>query len=929
MKTSLRRLAVSLAASVFLSWPSIASAQLETGSILARLTDQQGGVLPGVTVTISGPSLVTPSVGVTDGQGVYRAPALPPDQYLVTFELSSFQTVQHRDVAVSLGQTTPLEVALNVAVVQETVTVLGAAPTIDPTSNNVSTTINQRIIQDTPGGRDVWSLLEYKVSGLTTNRADVGGSESGLQAGFVVHGTPHGQNTQALNGVNVTDPVSTGFTDFYYDFDTFQEVQVSTGAHSVEVGPPGVYVNVVTKAGTDQLRGRTAFYFQNSDTQSDNIDQALRDKGVQKAGFDFLSDFTAQVGGPIIRRKLHVFGAYRDWRVHRFVPGFVDEANNPIVEPTDIYSGLVNGTYQLTEKHRFTGFWTRQAYKKPQSSASALNTPLSNWNEDNTSSIYQGIWNGILSNRAYVEARLSYSDIFFPLYIKDEAKAAGNQSVYELTTGKVTGANTSEQISQHNRLHANAVLAWYKDRWLGSRHEFKFGWDFAHSPNELTLKALDDVNVATFEGFPALAIRLNSPVNPHETIRTSALFASDTLQYGRLTVNFGARFERAQGIVPEQSSPAGTYASARQFASLGTTVDWKSVSPRGGIVYRLTSDAKTVLKASGARYYHQMSTTIPGSANPNGVAYDIVQWDDLNGDLKFQPTEAGPIFDTVGGLQTSIDPDLKPPSTDEFLLTVEREVLPDFRVGGVLSYRRERRQVGLKDVTSTWIPTSVVDPETGANLTVFNKAPESIGFERFEVVNSDRLDQDFRGFEIMATKRFSSRWQLLGSYSVSRAIQNQVTASGDIFGTSALPVDPNDGVNAKGPIFWDRTHLMKISGSYSFPHDIMAAANLRAQSGPVFTRTLDVEGLNQGPVRVFAEPRDKSARLDTLATLDLRGSKAFKLANGREFEVLVEGYNLFNANTVLEANTLTGPAFGDPLTVLSPRIVRFGGRFAF
>lgn len=919
-----------LALLMVLGHGTVAAAQIQTtGSILVSVFDEQKAVLPGVTVTISGPALISPMVGVTDGEGSYRAPALPPGQYTVRCELTGFKTLEYQDVVVSVGQTTSLDGTLGVASVQETITVRGAAPVVDRTNNNVSTTVDLGILQNTPGGRDIWSLLEYKASGLTSDRADVGGSESGLQAGFVAHGTPHAQNTQSLNGVNVSDPVSTGFADFYYDFDSFQEVQVSTGAHGVEVGTPGVYVNMVTKTGTDQWRGGVNFFYQNDKTQSDNIDQELRDKGIEKAGFDYLSDFTAQVGGPIVRNKLRFFAGYRDWRVHRFVTGFEDENGVPVVEPTDMYSLLGNGTYQANTNHRITGFYTRQEYNKPQRGASALNTPLSNWNEDDVFEIYQGLWNGVLSKTMFIESRVSYVDVFFPLYIKDEAKAAGNQAVTDLSTGKVTGANTFEFISLRRRLQANAVVSWYRDRWLGARHEVKFGWDFSNSPNEFTGSALDDVNLNVDQGFPVFVIRYNTPVRAEETVRTNSLFIGDTIQSRRLTVNLGVRFERAQGIIPSQSSPAGSYAPARTFESLGTVIDWKTFSPRGGIVYQLTSDGKTLLKASAARYFHQMSTAIPGAANPNGLAGEGVLWDDASGDLKFQPEEAGPVIFSFGGLQTSIDPDLKAPYTDEFLLGVDRELIADFRLSGVLSFRRERRQVGILDVTSTWIPAEVEDSETGQPITVFDKAVESIGNERFEVINSDRLDQSFRGFELIAHKRFSRGWQLLGSYSVSRANQEQVvTPGGDIYAIGPIAVDPNNGVNAKGPVFWDRTHVLKVSATYQLPWAILASGNLRSQSGPVFTRTLSVD-LTQGPVTVFAEPREDSDRLDTLTTVDLRASKTFRLAGMRQFEVLVDIYNLFNANTVLDANPLTGPAFGDPLTVLAPRIARFGARFSF
>ena len=95
---------------------------------------------------------------------------------------------------------------------------------------------------------------------------------------------------------------------------------------------------MVTKTGTNSLMGKVSFYYQNDSLQSDNIDEELARKASQKLGFDYLSDFTAQAGGPLVKDKLHFFGAYRDWRVHRFVAGFVDDQGVPVVEPTDMYS---------------------------------------------------------------------------------------------------------------------------------------------------------------------------------------------------------------------------------------------------------------------------------------------------------------------------------------------------------------------------------------------------------------------------------------------------------------------------------------------------------------------------------------------------------------------------------------------------------------
>jgi hypothetical protein len=204
-----------------------------------------------------------------------------------------------------VAQTVLIDEAMTVAAGGE-VTVVGRSPTVDVTSAKESVNITREVLQNVPGGRDIWNLLEYKTPGLVSSRIDVGGSESGLQAGFVAKGTPHAQNTQALNGVNVTDPEAIGFADFYYDYDSFEEVQVITAALPVEVGTPGVYVNMVTRRGTDRLQGQVAGYYQGDkrilglNLQSNNVTPELAAKGVKKTGFKFLEDATLQLGGPLI-----------------------------------------------------------------------------------------------------------------------------------------------------------------------------------------------------------------------------------------------------------------------------------------------------------------------------------------------------------------------------------------------------------------------------------------------------------------------------------------------------------------------------------------------------------------------------------------------------------------------------------------------------
>src|SRR2546421_121369 len=184
-----------------LAWAASASAQVQTGSILVRATDQQNAVIPGATVTT--------------------------------------------------------------------------------TSANVNVNLSEQLIQATPGGRDIWALVEAKVPGLVISRPDVGGTSGGLQGTYSARGTVSQQNSQFLNGVNVGDPAAIGAAGYYYDFDAFDDIQASTGAHDITVPTSGVFLNMITKTGGDRWHGGPTFTWTGDTLQGRND----RNPDLQKDGF--------------------------------------------------------------------------------------------------------------------------------------------------------------------------------------------------------------------------------------------------------------------------------------------------------------------------------------------------------------------------------------------------------------------------------------------------------------------------------------------------------------------------------------------------------------------------------------------------------------------------------------------------------------------
>src|SRR5262245_29069417 len=158
-----------------------------TGTIQGRISDAQGAVLPGVTVTATSPSALGAQTTVSSETGNYRFPAIPPGVYTLTFELTGFNTVKREGIQIALGFTANVNVELQLAALQETVTVSGQSPLIDTTATRVVQNFKLEQLQALPNGRDMWSLLGV-TPGVTMARIDVGGNRAGTQTDYRAYG---------------------------------------------------------------------------------------------------------------------------------------------------------------------------------------------------------------------------------------------------------------------------------------------------------------------------------------------------------------------------------------------------------------------------------------------------------------------------------------------------------------------------------------------------------------------------------------------------------------------------------------------------------------------------------------------------------------------------------------------------------------------
>ncbi len=928
-----------------------AFAQTQRGSIDGRVVDNTGAVLPGVSVTVAGPLLITSQLQTTDARGSYTFVNLPPGTYEVTYAIQGFQTLVRQGVIVSVGRTTTLEVSLDVAGVQETVTVVGETPAVDVRSTNVSTNLDQALLQEIPTARDVWAILQTQAPQLVLNREDVGGSEGGLQAVFSSKGTTWHQNTYSMNGVVTTDPAATGATMYYFDYDSFEEVQVSTGSHAAEIGTPGVYLNVVIKTGGDTYQGGASYYYENESFSSDNIDQELMDEGVTRgSSINLFSDFNAQLGGPIVKDKLRFYTSWRDWRIHRNVVNF------PLGEDTDIFSGLGSVTYQINERNQVTGLFTRQTYLKPRrGTENGFFVPSTTWIEDDVFDIAQGTWHSTISDDTLLDARVSYSAIVFPLLPQEDATEAGN---YDLSTGEYARAQAFGYFDQNrDRLSINGSATRFVSDWNGN-HQFKFGLEYQNAGEESTEFYVDDVTTYTVDGVPSFVDLRKSQFAFQNRFHEWNFFGQDSWTLNdRTTVNLGLRFSATRGFTPAQGGFAGPWFPEQDFAQQDV-ISWNSFAPRAGVVFDLTGEGKHALKVAYGRYHHVISTGFIGVVNQNGSAAQYRVWNDTNGDTLFQPNETGEFLSQTGGNTNQVDPDLKQPKTDEFIVGVENELPQQTRLSVNFAYRKKTDLVALVNTGAPddtgWVSVPALDPGpdgaagTGDDQTidVFNRRP---GFsDQLTETNPAGFDGDFTGLEIVLQKRFLDAWQFLGSYAVSHStLERTAIVNGEYGGEeegaggigfspggTAAYLSPNGGINNNGESdFFDRTQQIKFVGSYEIPRwDVLLAGTYKYQTGTpygrILTLTTDANGnsFNQGQVTIFAEPRE-SYRFPSINNIDFRASKFFVFGRNR-VEFIFDVFNLLNANVVTNFNVNTA-AFQDPLNVYGPRVMRLGARWTF
>ncbi|MDH5468539.1 MAG: carboxypeptidase-like regulatory domain-containing protein, partial [Candidatus Aminicenantes bacterium] len=260
-------------------------AQVRTGNLYGKVTDEDGNPLPGVTVTLTG-AVTAPLTSITSAEGIYRFLSLPPARdYVIRCELGGFKLEERTGIIIVVGANVELNVSMAMGAIEEEVTVTAVSPVVDTKKTAVGQNVTQDVLQSLPTARDPWVVLQMAPS-IIVDRENVGGVESGQQSNYVARGAgDYDNNVWAMDGIVITDPAAIGASPSYYDFDAFEEMQVTVGGADVTVQTGGVALNMVTRRGGNKVTLGGRFYMVDEKFQAKNADYVA---GVQLDEPDFL-----------------------------------------------------------------------------------------------------------------------------------------------------------------------------------------------------------------------------------------------------------------------------------------------------------------------------------------------------------------------------------------------------------------------------------------------------------------------------------------------------------------------------------------------------------------------------------------------------------------------------------------------------------------
>ena len=672
------------------------SAQVQTGSMYGKVTDTEKNGLPGVTVTLSA-NILAPISQVTNDQGIFRFPNLQvSDQYTVKAELKGFKTSSQSGIIVQIGKAVEINLQMEIGGLEESITVVAVTPVVDSKKTVVQTNFNNQELQSLPSARDPWVIMQL-APGIMLDRENVGGNESGQQASFLNkgdvgnNGYVGANNIWALDGIDISDPSALGGSALYYDFDMFEELNISTGGADVSVQTGGIALNMVSRRGGNKTNLAGRFYLTDQFFQAGYNSPLTLPAGVANYNRIIqIKDYGFNAGGPVLKDKIWWWGAY----------GVQDLYNMSMYDTPDKtllnnYNFKVNA--QLLPNNRLEMMITSGAKEK-----FGRNNSVAKPEGDHQTGMYH--WGSPVVKfqdeqsfgaNFFVSAKYSFNDAGFG-WTPMVNEAMNTPVVYDQTTKAYSGALYGTRDwdwynVQRPRNNAQLNASYFNDGLFGASHEFKFGFEFSHK-KEMGQWGYYD-NMIAYINYPGPILDLNGDgskdINKSYTwfnynrqgtadneARQWAGYVQDTITAGNFNVVLGLRYDFQMGYQGAYSVPTVRTGDAAwnmiapsnvqsEFLALMPALNvnqvdpkyhWNTWSPRIGLTWDVMGNGKTIAKLSVAQYGDIMGVGA-GATAPLGVGGNLgFWWKDANGDKMMQLNELYWMYSSTNAKKFQIYP---------------------------------------------------------------------------------------------------------------------------------------------------------------------------------------------------------------------------------------------------------------------------------
>ena len=928
-----RGLRIALAVVVALLLAAAGGFAQTTGGIAGRVTDENGGALPGVTVSATGAALQGTRSAVSGGDGGFRLPLLPPGVYTLSFALSGFGE-EKTAVTVGLGRDTSLAMTLHASAAEE-ITITGDIPAVDPRSSSVGVNFSARTIETLPTGRNYSSLVRV-AAGVSSDA----NPDNPDQDTLTFYGSSGAENTFYIDGVNTTG-VEYGFQGKNLNYEFIQEIEVKAGGYEAEYGrATGGIINVITKSGGNEFRGDVFGYFDNDSLQSSS-DPTVSTSGTVE-GYT-KQDYGFDLGGFLLRDRLWFFAAYDK------VSNSIDRSQAGATRTTDsdFDLGAVKLTLNLAQGQTLVGTF----FQDPREDAGAITDGDHSLNGDPLTFLgkrkfggddYGLRYDGVAGNWVLTGQVSRHTDE----NSVGPRSAAGDVIEYRDFRGDLDGRQSGGFGLTQTKDFTRDFFGGSASLFAGA-HELKAGLEFEKEEATVIKRMSGGQRVDILEGTSGLPVYSHFYwTTPDATIAnapTSQLDATpkheNTTAYlqdrwrpaSNLTFNLGVRWDRQE-----------------IFDRFGARViDLKDdYAPRLGVIWDPGRDGRSKLFASYGHYYEQipMDLVIRSFAqerqarifnySPTSTAPDPAAEADLESESKI-----------LGGFSEPADPNLRNQYIREAIVGYEREVAPSW-TAGVKAIWREYGRV-IEDFLCLSDGTYCIgNPGEGIMSAVYT-------YDYSRTLPAPKAERNFRGVELTARRHLAAGWEMTASYLWSKLEGNY---DGEFSPFTNVGADPNisaaydyydfftdgrhlDVITNDGPLSNDRRHQFKASGSWTAPFKLTVGASAYYRSGTPRTRYGFSDGY--GRYEYFLTRRGAEGRVPASYEADLHFG--YPLAAGPvTVNLLLDVFNVLNAQRPVlldqrwsfqEADnfspTPTNPNYGRPVLRTPPTSLRLGVRVSF